>query len=232
MDGFAPREWRELSEFQIISFVFEVAGVSMGTSRRCSAAQTSTWILKTGNSPQREIKFENVQNGNSQFNVGNQRPLANSQENPVQMFEFPEMKFWNVLIVPIFWPICALCEMSEFEMISVIFPREMWIAKSMGDLHRLCNDKNVCNLGAFFCLSVGETALHFACNRFFAEVDADTLFLFWGSEGKLKCVEMLVKREDLDVNIKNRWHSKQFSVWIKLLVHRCSSMSKCARVIH
>ena len=54
MDGFALREWRELcAEFQIISFVFEVAMVSMGTSRRCSAARTSTWILKICNAQRR-----------------------------------------------------------------------------------------------------------------------------------------------------------------------------------
>ena len=119
-------------------------------------------------------------------------------------------------IVRMNFALCALCkilnsEMSKFELISVIFPREMLgIAKSMGELHWLCNDKHIEISARFFCLSDGDTALHLACKSFLAEADACTLFRFWGKYGNQKCVEILAKREDLDANIKNKWHFELF----------------------
>ena len=71
-----------------------------------------------------------------------------------------------------------------------------------------------CFQSPLFCLSDENTALHFACKSFLAESDVGDLFRFWGRNRKHKCAEILAKREDLDVNIKDKWHSKRnFCFW-------------------
>ena len=97
-------------------------------------------------------------------------------------------------------------EMSKFELISDFSAEMCGFATTL--------QRQKCfNLRAFFCLSDGNTALIYACKSFLAESDASTLFRFWGDYGKHKCAAILAKRKDLDVNIKDRWHSKQFSVF-------------------
>ena len=125
----------------------------MGTSRRCSAARTPTWILKTSNSPRRREKlnsetFKNKLMENSplfdclrkkkttQFNV-RWKSIANYWIcwNECLIFWFTN----EFCIVPIFWPICTLCKilnskMSAFELISVIFSREMCELQSQWEI--------------------------------------------------------------------------------------------------
>ena len=83
------------------------------------------------------------------MSVANQRPLANCQENPLQIVEFPEMFefFHEMCELQSQWEIC-----TEFATKMLQFRR-------------------------FFCLSEGETALHYACKSFLTE-DAVTLFRF------------------------------------------------------
>jgi len=129
---------------------------------------------------------------------------------------------FRIKFVRILWPICAFCKilnfsMSKFECFLQFFRGNVQMAKSWGDLHRLCNDKNVYNLGANFCLRFGSTALHIACKNFLAEPNSGTLFRFEAAR-KIRIVWKYSQRERIwTQTLKTSDIRNGFSVWIQKL---------------